>query len=36
MGKLRRGGYIFVCWKGDHAPRRVIEIIEQLEAENLL
>jgi Domain of unknown function (DUF4160) len=23
MGKLRRGGYIFVWWKGDHAPRHV-------------
>jgi hypothetical protein len=23
MGKLRRGGYIFVTWKGDHAPRHV-------------
>lgn len=23
MGKLRRGGFIFVTWKGDHAPRHV-------------
>ena len=23
MGKLRRGGYVFVWWKGDHAPRHV-------------
>lgn len=23
MGKLRRGGYIFVWWKGDHVPRHV-------------
>ena len=23
MGKLRRGGYIFVTWKGDHPPRHV-------------
>jgi hypothetical protein len=23
MGKLRRGGYIFVTWKGDHSPRHV-------------
>jgi hypothetical protein len=23
MGKLRRGGYIFVWWKGDHPPRHV-------------
>jgi len=64
MGKLRRGGYIFVWWKGDHsprhvhvyrdgrlvvkwdidnkkamkgsAPRRVIELVRQLEAEGLL
>ena len=64
MGKLRRGGYIFVSWKGDHsprhvhvyrdgrlvvkwdldhemvmkgnAPRRVVELIKQLEAEGLL
>lgn len=23
MGKLRRGGYVFVWWKGDHSPRHV-------------
>ena len=23
MGKVRRGGYIFVTWKGDHFPRHV-------------
>lgn len=23
MGKTRRGGYVFVTWKGDHAPRHV-------------
>ena len=23
MGKLRRGGFIFVWWKGDHRPRHV-------------
>ena len=23
MGKLRRGGFIFVWWKGDHTPRHV-------------
>lgn len=23
MGKVRRGGYVFVTWKGDHAPRHV-------------
>jgi len=23
MGKIRRGGYAFVTWKGDHTPRHV-------------
>ncbi len=23
MGKIRRGGYIFVTWRGDHPPRHV-------------
>lgn len=23
MGKIRRGGFIFVTWIGDHAPRHV-------------
>jgi hypothetical protein len=23
MGKIRRGGLIFVTWKGDHAPYHV-------------
>lgn len=23
MGKLRRGGFLFVTWKGDHPPRHV-------------
>ena len=23
MAKLRRGGYIFLTWKGDHTPRHV-------------
>jgi len=23
MGKVRRGGYIFFRWKGDHPPRHV-------------
>jgi len=23
MGKVRRGGYMFVSWKGDHSPRHV-------------
>ncbi len=23
MPKIRRGGYVFLAWKGDHAPRRV-------------
>lgn len=23
MGKTRRGGFVFVTWKSDHAPRHV-------------
>lgn len=23
MGKIRRGGFIFITWKGDHSPRHV-------------
>ena len=23
MGKIRRGNYLFVTWKGDHSPRHV-------------
>ncbi|MGH7582731.1 MAG: DUF4160 domain-containing protein [Gemmatimonadales bacterium] len=23
MGKLRRGGFVFLTWKGDHPPRHV-------------
>lgn len=23
MGRTRRGGYLFVTWKGDHSPRHV-------------
>jgi len=23
MGKMRRGGYVFITWKGDHPPRHV-------------
>ncbi len=23
MGKVRRGNYVFVTWKGDHGPRHV-------------
>jgi len=23
VGKLRRSGYVFVTWKGDHSPRHV-------------
>jgi hypothetical protein len=23
VGKLRRGGYIFISWKSDHPPRHV-------------
>jgi hypothetical protein len=64
MGKVRRGGYVFIWWKGDHsprhvhvyrdgkfvvkwdldnnkamrsnAPRRVIELIKELDAAGLL
>jgi len=25
MSKVRRGGYVFVTWKGGHSPRHVIE-----------
>lgn len=23
MGKIRRGNYVFIAWKGDHGPRHV-------------
>jgi hypothetical protein len=23
MGRIRRGGYVFLTWKGDHPPRHV-------------
>jgi len=23
MGKIRRGGYVFLSWKGDHGPKHV-------------
>ena len=23
MGKIRRGGYVFITWIGDHSPRHV-------------
>lgn len=23
MSKVRRGGYVFLTWKGDHSPRHV-------------
>jgi hypothetical protein len=23
VGKVRRGGYIFLWWRGDHSPRHV-------------
>ena len=64
MGKIRRGGFVFITWKTDHPPRhvhvyrdgkllvkwdldnqkpmrggvpqRVLELIEELEAEGLL
>ncbi len=64
MARIRRGGYIFITWTGDHSPRhvhvyhdgalvvkwdlenktemrgratrRILRLIEQLEAEGLL
>ena len=64
MGKVRRGGYIFISWKSDHpprhvhvyrggklvvkwdldngkamkgsAPKRVVELIRQLQSEGVL
>lgn len=64
MSKIKRDGYVFVTWKGDHSPRhvhvyrngkllvkwdlvnlkamkgqasrRVLELIEELEREDLL
>ena len=23
MGRIRRGGFLFITWKGDHRPRHV-------------
>jgi len=23
VGRIRRGGYVFITWKGDHPPRHV-------------
>jgi len=23
LSKIRRGGFVFIAWKGDHAPRHV-------------
>jgi len=23
VGKVRRGGFLFITWKGDHSPRHV-------------
>jgi hypothetical protein len=34
MTKLRRGGCVFVTWKGDHSPRRAAVKIEQVSANN--
>ena len=64
MSKIRRGGYVFLSWAGDHSPRhvhvyrdgrlvlkwdldnqnpmaghpsrKVLELIQQLEAEGLI
>jgi len=26
MGKVRRGNYVFLTWKGDHSPRHVQKV----------
>jgi hypothetical protein len=23
MGKIHRGGFVFLCWRGDHGPKHV-------------
>jgi hypothetical protein len=43
MGKIRRGGFVFVTWKGDHGPRdlpmkghptrRLLRLIAELKSE---
>jgi hypothetical protein len=35
VGKVRRGGFVFITWKGA-ASRRVRELIEALETEGAL
>lgn len=35
MSKVKRGGYVFLAWKGS-ADRRVRGLIEQLDKEGLL
>jgi hypothetical protein len=36
MGKIRRGGYVFITWKGDHGPPHVAALIGQLHREGVL
>jgi len=35
MGKIRRGGYVFVTWKGK-PNARILSLLAQLEEERLL
>jgi hypothetical protein len=33
MGRVRRGGYIFIWWKGDHVPSHVkLDTMEPMDA----
>lgn len=41
MPKIRRGGYVFLAWKGDHSPRHVhvykdSELVVKWDLENWL
>ncbi len=39
MGKIRRGGYVFLSWKGDHSPQHVFKdskLIVKWDLENWL
>lgn len=40
MGKIRRGGYVFVTWTGDHSPKHVhvyldTELVVKWDLENV-
>ena len=35
MGKIRRGGYVFISWKSDHPPRHV-HVYREVQAEGRL